>query len=107
MLCPLFLPTFLVLAHLRNFCRDRGKKRDNLYQKPFNIEVYYTKTNKQQGLFTVIEWNFSADLSKVCPIENNTNLNSIFCLMKSSRIDFYFFTCILPDYVAHETTKLF
>ena len=27
---------------------------------------------------------------KVCPIENNTNLNSIFCLMKSSRINFIF-----------------
>jgi len=27
---------------------------------------------------------------KVCPIENNTNLNSIFCLIKSSKIDFIF-----------------
>ena len=34
---------------------------------------------------------------KVCPIENNTNLNSIFCLKKSSEIDFIFLTCILPD----------
>ena len=35
--------------------------------------------------------------SKVCPIENNTNLNSIFCLIKSQKKLFYFFTCILPD----------
>ena len=28
--------------------------------------------------------------SKVCPIENNTNLNSIFCLIKSSKIDLIF-----------------
>ena len=28
--------------------------------------------------------------SKVCPIENNTNLKSNFCLMKSSKIDFIF-----------------
>ena len=27
---------------------------------------------------------------KVCLIENNTNLNSIFCLIKSSKIDFIF-----------------
>ena len=30
--------------------------------------------------------------SKVCPIENNTNLNSFFCLIKSSKIDFIFFS---------------
>ena len=29
-------------------------------------------------------------LDKVCPIENNTNLNSIFCLIKSSKIGFIF-----------------
>ena len=28
--------------------------------------------------------------SKVCPIENNANLNSIFCLIKSLKIDFIF-----------------
>ena len=28
--------------------------------------------------------------TKVCPIENNTNLNSIFCLIKSLKIDFIF-----------------
>ena len=28
--------------------------------------------------------------NKVCPIENNTNLNSIFCLIKSSKFDFIF-----------------
>ena len=28
--------------------------------------------------------------SKVCTIKNNTNLNSIFCLIKSSKIDFIF-----------------
>ena len=27
---------------------------------------------------------------KVCPIENNTNLNSIFCLIKSSKILFFY-----------------
>ena len=43
--------------------------------------------------------------TKVCTIENNINLNSIFCLIKSSKIDF--FTSILPDYVAHDITKEF
>ena len=28
--------------------------------------------------------------SKVCPIENNTNLNSIFCVIKSSKFDLIF-----------------
>ena len=28
---------------------------------------------------------------KVCPIENNTNLDSIFCLIKSSKIDLFFY----------------
>ena len=28
--------------------------------------------------------------NKVCPIENNTNLNSIFCSIKSSKIDLVF-----------------
>ena len=43
---------------------------------------------------------------KVWSIKNNTNLNSIFCLVKSSKIG-GFFTCILPDYVAHDITKEF
>ena len=40
-------------------------------------------------------------------LENNTNLNSIFCLIKSSEIVFNFFTCILPDYMAHGIPKEF
>ena len=35
-------------------------------------------------------------LNKVCPIENNTNLNSIFCLIKSSKIDFIFLPAFYP-----------
>ena len=38
-----------------------------------------------------VQWLTIADLGpKVCPIENNTNLNSIFCLIKSSKIDLIF-----------------
>ena len=35
------------------------------------------------------------------------NLFHYFSLMKSSDNTFYFFTCILPDYVAHDITKEF
>ena len=38
-------------------------------------------------------------------LENNTNLNPFFYLTKSSEIDF--FTCILPDYMAHSIPKEF
>ena len=34
---------------------------------------------------------FAILVDKVCPIENNTNLNSIFCLIKSSKIDLIFY----------------
>ena len=52
-------------------------------------------------------WDINIQIGKVCTIENNTNSNSIFCLTKSSKNWFYFFTCTLPDYVAHEITKEF
>jgi len=32
----------------------------------------------------------SIGYNKVCTLENNTNLNSIFCFIKSSKIDFIF-----------------
>ena len=35
------------------------------------------------------------------------NLFHYFSVMKSSKNKFYFFTCILPDYVAHESPKEF
>jgi hypothetical protein len=45
-------------------------------------------------LFKPETFSFSPSyiVHKVCPIENNTNLNSIFCLIKSSKIDFIFLT---------------
>ena len=48
--------------------------------------------------------NFS---TKVCPIENNTNLNSIFCLIKSSKIDFVFLPAFYLNDKAHDMTKEF
>ena len=39
--------------------------------------------------------------------KNMTQVNCKFLLMKSSKKTFNFFTCILPDYVAHEITKEF
>jgi hypothetical protein len=36
-----------------------------------------------------------------------TKVYSKILLMKSSRNNFYFFTCILPDFVSHETSKEF
>ena len=35
------------------------------------------------------------------------NLFQYFSLMKSSKNKFYFLTCILPDYVAHKSSKFF
>ena len=47
------------------------------------------------------------DLYKDWELENNTNLNPFFYLIKSSEIEFISFTCILPDYMAHSISKEF
>ena len=39
--------------------------------------------------------------------KNMTQVNCKFLLMKSSKKCILFFTCILPDYVAHDITKEF
>ena len=50
---------------------------------------------------------------KLCPhiidscTKNMTHVNWIFLLMKSFKKILYFFTCILPDYVAYDITKEF
>ena len=38
-------------------------------------------------IYAVAQDGFAA---KVCPIENNTNLNSFFCVVKSSKLDLIF-----------------
>ena len=42
--------------------------------------------------------------TKVCTLKNNTNLNPIFCLVKSSKL-ILFFTCITPDYMGVDIDK--
>ena len=46
--------------------------------------------------------------SNYTPFRNERdNLFHYFSVMKSSKNKFHFFTCILPDYVAHESPKEF
>ena len=52
-----------------------------------------TPWNQRYTLYTIQgrrNWFLSGQTYKVWGLENNTNLNSIFCLIKSSKIDFIF-----------------
>ena len=58
------------------------------------VKYFIVQTKKMQSLS--LEGNYLAVIfanyiSKVCTIKNNTNLNSMFCLIKSSKNDFIFF----------------
>ena len=71
-----------------------GKLEKNMIRKSIHF------VNSVCPIFTLLKQG------KVCTLKNNTNLNSIFCLIKSSKIDFIF-TFILPEYLGHEMTKEF
>ena len=56
-----------------------------------NLRVLYYSGKKSSKLKNgAWLYNIYIFFNKVCPIENNTNLNSNFCLIKSSKIDFIF-----------------
>ena len=62
-----------------------------LFIKALKNYIYaFWCTILQKQLSRWVENIFAWFWHKVCPIENNTNLNSIFCLIKSSKIDFIF-----------------
>mgnify|MGYP007048378678 CR=1 FL=1 len=69
-----------------------------------------TEESWQMTIKTLITSPFkSSNLEMLyTPFRNERdNLFHYFSVMKSSKNKFYFFTCILPDYVAHESPKEF
>ena len=60
------------------------------------LEYSFTLPNRQLVQLCCKDWG----------LENNTNVNEFF-FDKKIRNCVYFFTCILPDYMAHEIFKEF
>ena len=81
----------ILLLGTQNFFLTNG------FQPAFCGKIFYAKI-VPLGLFDRHSCYMS---TKVCPIENNTNLNSFFYLIKSSKIDLIFlpaFYMIMPPF---------
>ena len=69
------------IAHSLNCCKYISIRKYLVFSKILQSD--------EQWVEILSEGTFLSS-SKVCPIENNTNLNSFFCWIKSSIIDFIF-----------------
>ena len=76
--------------------------------------LYWSNVSKQNKRLTfffetqILKGNNVIKNLKYTPFRNERdNLFHYFSVMKSSKNKFHFFTCILPDYVAHESPKEF
>ena len=89
--------TFWLLSHLEN----------DAHCYIFLLNQSLDEILKFNKLFCVVLLPLCWCTHKVCSVIKETNLNWFFCLIKSSEIIFYFFTCILPNYMGYEITKEF
>ena len=88
------LPSFVILqATFNNFIELFFFQTSLHTLSNFNKIAIQTLPQAEKEKQLRIHWRQDYSLrqvNKVCPIENNTNLSSIFCLIKSSKIDFIF-----------------
>ena len=70
---------------LLNFGDDYSKFIDSMSDEFSDLDPATVKPQR-----TKRKIRRQSTVNKVCTIENNTNLNSIFCLIKSSKNDFIF-----------------
>ena len=69
--------------------------------------MYFSYLGHSLNLLTISSLGTN-QCHKYTPFRNERdNLFQSFSLMESSKNEFHFFTCILTDYVAHESPKEF
>ena len=84
--------------------------KDCVIEDPFYIYIYIHKVYQNRE----VRKSLRLHIARLCCISavyvysysiQKRQSISIFLLLKSSNNIFYFFSCILPDYVAHESLK--